>query len=51
MLAGNKEEIAETISDDFGNCSRETSLFIDVAALLYGIEHTKAHLLAAGVAE
>ncbi len=44
LLVNNKDEIADVLSADFGNRSRESSLLLDVAPLLEGIEYNKAHL-------
>lgn len=44
LLTSHREEIAEAISEDFGNRPREANLMYDVLALLGSIEHARQHL-------
>ncbi|MHC8378412.1 coniferyl aldehyde dehydrogenase [Pseudomonas sp. MDT1-16] len=43
-LHGNRNQLAEAISHDFGNRARATSLLLDVLALLGSIAHNRANL-------
>ena len=44
LLVDNKSEIADTISNDFGNRSRELSLLADVLASIGSLKYARDHL-------
>ncbi len=44
MISQNADEIADTVSEDFGHRSKIETRLADIAALLTEIKHTRAHL-------
>jgi coniferyl-aldehyde dehydrogenase len=44
MISQNADEIAQTVSEDFGHRSKVETRLADIAALLTEIKHTRAHL-------
>ncbi|MDQ7019574.1 MAG: coniferyl aldehyde dehydrogenase [Robiginitomaculum sp.] len=44
MITQNADEIADTVSEDFGHRSKIETRLADIAALLTEIKHTRAHL-------
>ncbi len=44
MLKQNADEIAQTVSEDFGHRSKVETRLADIAALITEIKHTRAHL-------
>ncbi|PHS25789.1 MAG: coniferyl aldehyde dehydrogenase [Robiginitomaculum sp.] len=44
MISKNADEIAETVSEDFGHRSKVETRLADVAALITEIKHARAHL-------